>query len=320
MSQLKNYLLLMVTIFVSSCSSVTTVPKTYVSGTCLDKASNVPLAIEGGVQTSDYDDVILIFSEVANSGYKCTGTIVGHNVVLTAAHCIRTDKNSTYAIETGSIHNVPEEIPRLIPSAATPRRILQNPKYSTSQPTQSGKASLDLAVLLFPDRTFNRRDVIVPSLYKMKQPPRFSDTIMVGYGGASAFDSTNATTAIKRAGRGFYLPLTNGTLITSDRMLNPEAAAATGPIEFSRAHPGDSGGPLFYESGGTRLIIGVASLGSDGNAEANQPLSNITLYADLYSEKSLQLLRQAISEGAEFFEPSSSQIISPSTPENETGC
>lgn len=291
------------------CGSLS--PQARVSS-CKPKAKSAALNIEDGSETSDYQSVVLIISNspgnTSSGGFKCTGTITGHNVVLTAAHCISSTAQYTTVMQTNSLRNI-EEIARAIQGGIKPHTILTHGTVSGSDSTLSPAMTADdVAILLFPDQTFRQRDVIISSLHKIARPPRFADTIMIGFGKNSATDATSSSTAIKRMGRGFYFSneaLVKGVVYTHNRMIDPNTFQPFGPKKFSQAHQGDSGGPLFYKRENQLDLVGIASaIGKIGDDQ-----STFTSYADLHSDRSLSLLRQAIAKGASFIEPNKSLMV-----------
>lgn len=276
---------------------------------CQPKVIESPLNIEDGSETSDYQSVVLIIStspgNTSNGGLKCTGTITGHNVVLTAAHCIASSAQFVSVMQTNSLRSI-EEIASATRTGLRPHTIISHGTVKGSDRVLSpAMMEDDVAILLFPDQTFKQRDVIVSSLHKINRPPRFADTIMVGFGKNSTNDATASSTAIKRVGRGFYFSnetLVRGVVYTHNRMIDPSTFQPIGPKKFSQAHQGDSGGPLFFKRENQLDLVGIASaIGNVGDGQ-----STYTNYADLHSERSLSLLQQAIAKGASFTEPTKS--------------
>jgi len=277
-----------------ACSSSASIPRA-----CPTPKKQTALQLEDASETSGYQSVVLVISRFgAGSLYKCTGTIVSHNTVVTAAHCIKAEPSSTYVVQNENFQA--GEYARAISSGISPKTILQHGTISPS--ATSIDASLnkdDLAILIFDDNTFSQHDVAVPSLFKLKRPKQFADTIMVGYGRSSASDTSQSS--IRRAGPGFYLmseALGLGAVYTFSQPVNPETLHPEGQKKYSQAQLGDSGGPLFVKSGSQLLLVGVASAGGptdDGNT--------MTIYVDLFHQRSLDLFAKAKAQGAEFAAP-----------------
>lgn len=283
--------------FTSGCGT----PPSQTRGACTPLTSQSPLKIEDGSETTEYPSVVLIMSGPrVGSVAKCTGTIVGHNTVLTAAHCIKGTADSVYVMQTLSLRGA--EHNRALASSISPKAIISHGPFSVS-PTNADISKLpeDLVVLLFADNSFQQRDVIVPSLHGRTRPENFSDTIMVGFGKSSAGDTSD--TSIKREGFGFYLvedAFGPGLVFSFDRQLDPQTLAPVGSKQYSQTQQGDSGGPLFFKRENQLEIVGVTSAGgtsSDG-------LTSRSLFVDLHSQKTLDLLERASEQGAHFTEPS----------------
>lgn len=297
-----GFALIFLVLGLSSCDSSVSQPN---SSVCSPKKS-AALNIEDGSETDDFDSVVLIMSDIPGQpqgiSYKCTGTIVGHNVVLTAAHCIRSSANITYVAQTGSLRSHQAHL-EIIKKAVKPKSILTHGTVSHSSTTVDIQYMADdLAVLIFEDKTFPSNDVIIPSLHSIERPARFTDATMVGFGKSSESDQTGATVSIKRVGSGSYVvddSLGKGVALLYVKQLNPETLIAEGPKKYSRAHQGDSGGPLFVKRSSRTDIVGVAS--ASGTSTLGTPFTG---YVDLYTPRSLSLLNQATSSGAAFSKPS----------------
>jgi secreted trypsin-like serine protease len=281
------------------------------SGACTPKKS-AALNIEDGSETDDFDSVVLIMSDIPGqpqgSRYKCTGTIVGHNVVLTAAHCIRSAANTTYVAQTGSLRSQ-QEHDEILKTAVKPKSILTHGTVShTSTSVNIEYMADDLAVLIFADNTFQSSEVTIPSVHSLERPAKFTDAIMIGFGKSSESDQTASKMSIKRVGSGSYVVddiLGKNIAVSFAQQLNPETLTAEGPQKYSRAHQGDSGGPLFVKRSGRLDIVGVASAGGTSSRGAQ-----FTGYADLYTPRSLSLLNRATSSGAVFSKPSNLNVNS----------
>ena len=289
-------LALMIIYSASSCGA----PPSQTRSACPSLFSQSPLRIEGGTETTDFPSVVLMFSGPrVGSVAKCTGTIVGHNTVLTAAHCIKGSADSIYVMQTQSLRGA--EHNGALASAISPRSIISHgPFLSSSTGADISKLREDLVVLLFADNSFQQRDVIIPSLYERNRPENFSEMIMVGFGKSSASDSTD--TSIKRVGFGSYLVETRfgpDLVFSFDRDLDPQTLAPMGPKKYSQTQQGDSGGPLFFQRGNALEIVGVTSAGGT----STDGLTSRSIYVDLFSTKSLALLTQAAGQGGHFTTP-----------------
>lgn len=268
---------------------------------CQPSTMQSPLGIQDGIQTADYPSVALLMSgpRVGNVS-KCTGTIVGHNSLLTAAHCIQGTADSIYVIQTNGLRG--SEHDRAMASAISPRAIVSHgPFYVPPGGIDLSQLPEDLVVLIFRDRVFQQRDVLIPSLHDMTRPENFAETFMVGFGKSHAGDS--GVDSIKREGKGFYFVndiLGRDLVFSYNRELNAQTFTPVGPKKYSQILQGDSGGPLFMKQGRQLNIVGVSS----ASGMADDGLTSQSVFVDLYSEKSLSLLKRAVQQGANFTPPS----------------
>ncbi len=287
------------------------------SAPCTPSKDNGSFNIEDARETSDYASVVFILSDIsgapAGSRFKCTGTIVGHNAVLTAGHCIRSSARTTYVMQTGSLRSAQEQLD-VLSRAVTPREIITHGTSShTSSAVTPEYMAEDMAVLLFADQTFKSTDITIPSLYKLERPERFAETIMVGFGKSSESDDPSKT-SIKRVGPGFYLvedAIAKGVVVTYTNEMDRQTLISNGIRKYSRLHQGDSGGPLLIRRDGRLDIVGVASSGGP----ANNGKAFFSAYVDLFTPRSLSLLTRASEAGASFTKPPeavSSDIAQPS--------
>jgi len=274
-------------------------------------ADQSSLNIEGGTETSDYPSVVLIVSEMSGTIQQCTGTIVGHNVVITAAHCMTATPESTYVLQPTS----PWTIGMLQASkrtAAKPTTILVNQSPNTKTTDINGVAS-DFAVLIFANNTFTQSDVSIPSLFKLPKPQRFSDAVMVGFGLKSASD--DGRLSIKRSAPNKIENLLEevlGIIQVYARELDPTTGKPTGPVIYGMTHAGDSGGPLLIKNGNKLEIVGTLSKA----ITPGQAVERYAVYVSLYNAKSIKLLEDAIKKGAVFNKPSSENKSTATKPSN----
>jgi secreted trypsin-like serine protease len=277
-------------------------PPSQTRSTCSAFEPQSSLNIEDGSETTSYPSVVLVMSgNLGGSMAKCTGTIVGHNSVLTAAHCITGSADSVYVMQTLSLRSSAEHS-QALKTAISPRQVISRGPIEISTTTADiAKLANDLAVLIFADQTFQQKDVIVPSLHQSSRPQQFVKTTMVGFG--KSHENDNTDTSIKRIGRGFYLannPSGKDLIFTFNRELNPQTLSPEGPKIYSQAWQGDSGGPLFYTREAQLELVGVLSAGG----HSSDGVTTRSVYVDLFSQRSLDLLNQAIAQGAYFTPPS----------------
>ena len=254
------------------------------------------LNIEDGSETTDFASTVLIFSGVPGSLMgKCTGTIVGHNAVLTALHCMRSDVTSIYVIQTNRLTR--EESGQAIRRSVSPKKIISHPGVSPTSTATLDFFPNDLVVLIFADRTFSSAAVTIPSLADIAKPAQFSPAIMVGFGKSSPSD--NGEVSVKRLGSGFYVTNPNiarDVVVSFNRDLDRQTFQPQGPKKYSQTLQGDSGGPMFIKRDNRLDIVGVLS----GGGYYTDGTTSSSMYVDLYSSRSLDLMRRAARDGAVF--------------------
>lgn len=254
------------------------------------------LNIEDGTDTTDFANTVLIFSGPPGGMMgKCTGTIVGHNAVLTALHCVRSEMASIYVIQTNRLTR--EEAGQALRRSVSPKKMVSHAGVSPTSTANLEFFPNDFAVLIFADLTFSSAAVTIPSLADIARPSQFTPALMVGFGKSSPTDTGDVS--VKRLGTGFYLAsssIAKDLVVTFNRALDPQTFQPQGPKKYSQALQGDSGGPMFIKRDNRLDIVGVLSGGgnyTDGNTSSS-------MYVDLYSARSLELMRRAASEGAAF--------------------
>jgi hypothetical protein len=254
------------------------------------------LNIEDGTDTTDFANTVLIFSGPPGGMMgKCTGTIVGHNAVLTALHCVRSEMASIYVIQTNRLTR--EEAGQALRRSVSPKKMVSHAGVSPTSTANLEFFPNDFVVLIFADLTFSSAAVTIPSLADIARPSQFTPAMLVGFGKSSPADTGDVS--VKRLGTGFYLAnssIAKDLVVTFNRALDPQTFQPQGPKKYSQALQGDSGGPMFIKRDNRLDIVGVLSGGgnyTDGNTSSS-------MYVDLYSARSLELMRRAASEGAAF--------------------
>ena len=197
----------------------------------VDLEAGLPAASSYNVSTtSDYPGVVMVLSP---DGGICTGSIVSHKAVLTAAHC--TLSNGNYRVRGGF-----------------------GSQKSTNVRVNFGPGEVndpnDISILVFPDNTFDQSNVI-----RISDSVRTGDSAtLVGYGCDNLSTETGA--GIKRVGTNqvarlsayvyFYTPVTNSNY-----------RGIVGPSNRAGSCPGDSGGPALKQANGNYEIVAVTHAG-----------------------------------------------------------
>lgn len=191
----------------------------------------VPTLINGSpVQRANWPEVVRIGNR------SCTGTVVGKNAVITAAHCGRHNSRSTLELHTGQRISY---------------RMIHMPQYR-------GGSNFDLAVLAMESEV-DLRPAIVGIGYQFQTG---ADVDILGYG-CTRIGGGGGNDGVLRFGESKVQGFTGTDVITQYR---PGGAA----LCF-----GDSGGPMMKDgsnSGGQRTLIAVNSKGNIRDTNYNMRL------------------------------------------------
>ncbi|WP_081111802.1 S1 family peptidase [Bdellovibrio bacteriovorus] len=247
---------------------------------CSQKAQNTEeiaaagSSIIGGVQVEAQDTIskstVAIIASVTTEDGKegqfiCTGSLLSDNVVLTAGHCVPTEKEyksiALYVIFSRDLNKMERTDVRLVTDA------LIHPQYGSST---EGADAHDVAVI------------------------RFAGAKASGYEIAKFLDDESVLTegaVVTLAGYG--LNKTDGVNTESDntlRKVNVEVAGNLGKNEIildqqngRGACHGDSGGPAFINVAGVEYVWGVTSRGAGKNGVDDCSLASV--YTKVKSER-----------------------------------
>lgn len=212
--------------------------------------------------------VALYMMNDAGQGGICTGTLIGNNLVLTAAHCITKKMVVVFNV---NLDNAQQSDVRQVDAVAV------NPAYATraNRPTDNG----DIALVHF-------KGAIAPGYIPAPVLPAARKgilrdntlTMLVGYG------QNNGT-----AGTG------SGVLRAASVRIAKADFAPT-EVALDQTHGrgachGDSGGPAFIFVGGTAFVWGVTSRGEEGCATVGI-YTNAAAYEEWIQKTAQLLVRQ----------------------------
>lgn len=250
------------------------------------------LAVVDGHVTTGQSAVTILMSLSAGRLNLCTGTFVGSNVVVTAAHCINASVTGGLTVVPG-INSI-DMAKELSSNGATMRSKgitpLKTVHNGLTQETLMGKKgevlnaqaiAFDLAFLILPANSAPA----VATIRNAVVTPNTQGTV-VGFGKSTHDQTVRDVRATKREGQLIVGPSSDipGTL---EGYTNQSG----GSVRYASSAEGDSGGPLMV---GSELIGTVSSgaLNRLGDARSN--------FVDLNSAKSIELRKNAEAAGAIF--------------------
>ncbi|HEY1118163.1 MAG TPA: trypsin-like serine protease, partial [Acidimicrobiales bacterium] len=204
-------------------------------------------AIINGSFDGENDAVCALMAESGQGLYPfCTGTVIkvdgSTGYAITAAHCLAPPQGTTpdYLVCTDTYAQCPGSTCKIYPVTAT----LVHPQYD-------GSPSYDVAMLTIGQAT---GAAVIPALAKdglaKGAPLEFS-----GYGVTNGFDPQSPSSQADQRNHSFSVV---GELYL-DAIEAPQSHTGT----YGGTCFGDSGGPVFIGSGGSKNIVGVTSQGDE---------------------------------------------------------
>jgi hypothetical protein len=199
---------------------------------CVCKVGFSETSIANGkiIPESVYPEVVKIYSTFGSQGASCTATVVGHNALLTAAHCLYFfgPKAENVEIISGEHEGLQSIDCYLHPSFPL------------------GSGYYDVALIKFPDNSFKK---IIPFATDLPLPGQ--EFTIVGYGKFSFY--ATSSDGQKRMGTNNLSGV--GRRLDFEGSHKNEGPDGVGTGKNVSNLPGDSGGPMLI--GGK--IIGVSS-------------------------------------------------------------
>ncbi len=184
---------------------------------------------------------------VGSRGNFCTGTMVAHDLVLTAAHCVPPDADYKLVVRDGSDP----------PQFTDVTRIARHPLFSL-ETFLAHRATADVALVKLAQPT--RARVPAPIAVPVPAVARGDRLTVAGYGLGVPGDGRTGGTA-----RGASLVVTGQPGSLQIRLVDP---AFAGTRTGLGACTGDSGAPAFALVDGRPAVIGVVSWSTGPNLSA----------------------------------------------------
>lgn len=236
------------------------------------------LNLINGIKTSEFPAVVKLEQGLLGLFGYCTGTFIKHNIMLTAAHCVK-DFTKVSANRKKSI------------------------RYYIHRNFESNSQQFDIALILFPDQT--SQSTLNISLQKVENN---SEVKIVGFGHDSyvfneetqKFEiSTHSLDKVKRVGSNYFHNEQENKL---DNTIYFESESTDLNIGTEITHNtslgnGDSGGPLIIESSG---IVGIAS--RHKLFLRNESKVNISYFVDASIENMKDFYDNAAKDGISIYE------------------
>ena len=203
-----------------------------------DADSSEQAIVGGRLDTGDPAVVALYAQTSSGGGALCTGTVISPTAIITAAHCVEPTENpgaQFFVLPVNDIDAIADESQVLAVD-----RVTFDPQFDINHPEDGH----DIAIVVLAQPT-----TITPIPVNLAGLPRSivgKNIRIVGYGLSNARRQTGA--GVKRH---VTVPLTD-----FDESLLKSGTST------KDACSGDSGGPLFYRSGGKDIIVGLTSFGS----------------------------------------------------------
>lgn len=229
--------------------------------------------IINGIPTDAFPAVGIV-GEASVGGF-CTGTLIGPQHVLTAAHCaqaildVGSEDSGTFEVGGRIYRTVAVEI---------------FPTYNDQLFTD------DVAVLVLADPVEDIEPMLISDV-----PPEIGEMVtIVGFGGqGTAEDGSDGSFGSKAVG-----------MVAVDRVNDTEFSWDFDDPDESNPAPGDSGGPVLIDAGDTLLIAGIVSSGTVSNAGLRD--TNFNMRVDAYGDWIVDtvLTTQSVADEAAADEPS----------------
>lgn len=228
----------------------------FVSG-CTAAMSNPYIRNGTNATSGSYPSVVAI----GDGRSTCTGTFISDHVLITAAHCLKS--NSMGLIDSQTYQMTVRAV-----------AVYAHPSYDQNATYAVGPN--DIGIVVFPKGTSTQYSRLAIA------PPKLNDAFkIVGFGRIS--DNMPDSAGIKRIGSNKIAGLSNGVISFAG------SSSSDGSPE-SLSSFGDSGGPLIINDN----ISGVCS----GSGQISQTQAE-SLYTNIFNESAVGFLKSVAAKGVE---------------------
>ncbi len=231
-----------------TCAAAMTATLVALAGTAATAGSR----IVNGLNTQDFPTTgALLHSgggviSANNAGIQCTGTLIGCETFLTAAHCVADDTAANHYqvyLQNGGIFDVASV---------------------TFHPSYTGFSGRDVAIVKLSDPVTGIDPTTLNTTHDLDALGTGLNGVVAGFGRTGG----GSDYGIKRFGEIVTADCDTGATDGegNDKLVCWDYDASVGaPGEDSNTCNGDSGGPLFMDFAGSEQIVGVTSAGVETN-------------------------------------------------------
>jgi secreted trypsin-like serine protease len=219
-------------------------------------------------QDADSKMAVLIYIQKVRAHTICTGALIGQNLVLTAAHCLKGIKAEAVTVRFMKDSSCNSKRPLFTKIAS--EKILIHDRYN-----QNKNYNNDLALIKLAQSAPS--DFPIASLYDGASPLSSDELLMLGYGDSA--ETSQEETQLRKTYKSYTRDVTSlGQEIAFDQS------------QGGGACHGDSGGPIFGNVQGQYKIIGVVSRarGQRETACHQESLANFVPFYRDWIEKNSQ--------------------------------